>query len=698
MGKIIKTICQMCYFYCGLDVTVEDGRILKVEGMREHPVNTGRLCVKGLASAQLVTDPQRLKTPLKRVGERGSGKWERVSWDEALDRIAEKMLAVRDQFGPEYVGYYRGQAPGWVTNYNYVMRFMNSWGSPNIFTHAHLCFAPRAMAHAHTFGSFPEPDYENTNCIVLFGYNPSYTSPVNYAPRIIWAKERGAKLIVVDPRFTNTAAKADLFLQPRPGTTGALTLAVIQAVIEEGLYDADFIDRWTVGFGQLREFVQAYTPEEVESITWVPAEKIREAARMMATTKPAVVVDGNGLDQHTNTVQTVRTTSILRSLIRTVDEPGGSIMMPALPFVDVQRRGARTAEFNQKAVVQYPLYYGQGLTLTGVEMTDSIATGEPYPVKALIVQGGDPVAVLAETNTVRETLKQTELLVVHDLYHSATAQIADIVLPAASFLERDLVLQYRYRPFADGNLIAMQNQCVPPVGESKSDLDLIFALARRTGMTELFPWEKVTDAFDWELESNGISVAWLREHPGGYARRYKPEELYRKYERQGFLTPSKKIEFVASRFADVGLDSLPTFVEPAASPLSSPELAEKYPLVCSTGLKLGIHTHTQFRTLSWIREIEPDPFAEIHPRTAAGLGIEDGDWMIVESPKGSIRVRARVRATLHPRVIMVAHGYGEPYAGDRDLTSVINSEKERDPLAGATGTRSFLCAVRKVEA
>jgi anaerobic selenocysteine-containing dehydrogenase len=314
-------------------------------------------------------------------------------------------------------------------------------------------------------------------------------------------------------------------------------------------------------------------------------------------------------------------------------------------------------------------------------MTDSIATGEPYPVKALIVQGGDPVAVLAETNTVRETLKQTELLVVHDLYHSATAQIADIVLPAASFLERDLVLQYRYRPFADGNLIAMQNQCVPPVGESKSDLDFIFALARRAGMTELFPWETVTDAFDWELGPNGISVAWLREHPGGYARRYKPDELYRKYERQGFLTPSKKIEFVASRFADVGLDSLPTFVEPAASPLTSPELAEKYPLICSTGLKLGIHTHTQFRTLSWIREIEPDPFAEIHPRTAAGLGIEDGDWMIVESPKGSIRVRARVRATLHPRVIMVAHGYGEPYAGDRDLPSVINSEKERDRLS-----------------
>ncbi|MGC8839166.1 MAG: molybdopterin-dependent oxidoreductase, partial [Anaerolineae bacterium] len=201
MSRIVKTICQMCYFYCGLDVTVEDGRILKVEGMREHPVNQGRLCAKGIASQQLVTDPRRLKTPLRRVGERGSGRWEQISWDQALDEIAEKLLAIREEFGPEYVGYYRGQAPGWVTNYNYVIRFMNSWGSPNLFTHAHLCFTPRALAHAATFGGFPEPDYERANCIVLFGYNPVYTSPVNYAPRIIWARERGAKLIVVDPRF-----------------------------------------------------------------------------------------------------------------------------------------------------------------------------------------------------------------------------------------------------------------------------------------------------------------------------------------------------------------------------------------------------------------------------------------------------------------------------------------------------------------
>jgi anaerobic selenocysteine-containing dehydrogenase len=697
MKQVVKTICQMCYFYCGLDVTVEDGRILKVEGMREHPSNKGRLCAKGLSCAQLVTDPNRLKTPIRRKGERGSGKWEPISWDQALDEIGEKLLSIRDKFGPEYVGYYRGQGPGWVTNFNYVHRFMNAWGSPNLSTPANLCFVPRMIAHTATFGPFPEPDYERSKCIMLIGYNPVFSSPVNYAPRIFWAKRRGAKLIVMDPRFTNTASKADLYLQNRPGTTGALVLAMIQVIIEEGLYDSEFVDQWTIGFDRLEEFVQDYTPEKVEDTTWVSGDKIREAARMIATIKPAVVVDGNGLDQHTNTVQTVRTTSILRSLIRTVDEPGGSIMVPLLPSMDVRMQSSQPPDFMDKSVCTYPLFAKPGFSLASTEMTDSLATQKPYGLKAVIVQGGEPAGVLSETKKVCEALKKSDLLVVHDLFHTATGQFADIVLPAASFLERDLILSYRYRPWADGNLICMQNQCVPPVGESKSDLDFIIALARRLGLEEHFPWEKATDAFDWELEANNISVGYLREHPGGYIKKYPPEEIYRKYEKNGFPTPSKKIELVSSLFAEYGQDPLPTFVEPALSPESRPDLTEEYPLICSASLKLGIHTHTQFRTLPWIREIEPEPFCEIHPHTASEAGIADGDWMFVESPNGSIRVRARLRFTVHPSMVVVSHGYGQPYAGNYDLDNLITSDKGRDPIAGATGNRALLCKVKKAE-
>ncbi len=698
MERVVKTICQMCYFYCGLDVTVRDGQIIKVEGMKEHPGSKGRLCPRGLACPQLVSDPNRLRTPMKRVGERGSGQWEPISWPDAIGLIAEKMLGIKQEFGPHYCGYYRGQAPGWVTNFNYVWRLMNSWGSPNLFTHSHLCFVPRALAHGATFGRFPEPDYENTNCILLVGYNPVNTSPVNYAARIFWAKQRGAKLIVCDPRFTNTASKADLFLQERPGTTGALLLAMIQVIIAEELYDAEFVEKWTVGFDRLKEFIGQYTPERAEEITWVPADKIRLAARMVAQTKPAVVVDGNGLDQHTNTVQTVRATSILRALIGSLDAPGGSVMMPGLPFVDVQRRGSQPKDFYDRSVSKYPLYAAGGFGLTGVDLTDSLMTGEPFAIRSLIVQGGDPVAVLSDTKTVVEALSRLDFLVVHDPYHTATAEIADLVLPAASFLERDLVLNYRYRPAANCNLIAMQNQCVEPVGDSKTDLEFIFELAKQLGLEEHFPWAKATDAFDWELEPNGISVQWLRENPGGYKVEYPPEKLYRKYEEEGFVsTPSRKVELYSQIFAEKGMDPLPTYEEPYPGRGPSPELNREFPLVCSAGLKLGLHTHTQFRSLPWIRAKEPEPFSEIHPDTAREFGIENGQWMRITSPIGSLKVKARVCRRMHPRVVSVTHGYGEPYAGGKELCNEITSQAGRDPIAGCTGNRSFMCKVEKAE-
>lgn len=697
MKRIVPTICQMCYYYCGLQVTVEDDRIVKVEGLREHPVSHGHLCVRGLTAGQLVDDPARIKTPLIRDGERGSGKWKRITWDEALDTIASNLIDIRDKLGPEYVGFFRGHAPGWVTNYNYVHRFINSWGTPNLFIPAHLCFTPRAVAHVATFGSYPEPDFERSNCIMLLGYNPVNTSTVNYAARIVWAKERGAKLIVVDPRFTNTAAKAGLFLQPRPGTIGALVLSMINVLIREELFDADFVEKWTVGFDRIKELVKDYPPERAEAITWVPAEKIVQAVHLLVRNSPSVIVDGNGLDQQTNVVQTVRATSVLRSLLRTVDEPGGSILMPSLPFIDVQLRGSRTKEFLEKAVLQYPLFFRAGNSMTGVELTDSLSMGKPYKIQTLIVQGGNPVSVMSDTNAVRNILKELGLIVVHDLYLTATAQIADIVLPAASFLERDLVLYYRYRPFADGNLICMQNCCLPPVGESKSDIDFIFALAKRVGLDEYFPWSSAVEAFDWELEPNHIDVEWLRGHPEGFVKRYTPQELYRKYEKQGFHTPSKKIELVSSVFQDHGYDPVPTYKEPSSSPVDEPELAERYPFICSLGIKLGIHTHTQFRSMPSIRKLEPDPFGEIHPSTAAALGIEDGDWMVIETPKGAIRVRARITEAVHPKVIMGTFGYGEPYADKHDLTNTITDEENRDPICGTTNNRAFMCNVRKAQ-
>ena len=690
MPDVIHTICQMCYFYCGIQVTVDGGRILRIDGQRNHPVNHGRLCAKALAAAQLATDPNRLKTPLRRIGDRGENNWQEISWKQAIEEIAQQMATFKQRHGAETMGFYRGHAPGWVTNYNYVLRLMNAWGSSSVFTHANLCFLPRAIAHSATFGGFPEPDYDQARAILLIGYNPVSTSPVNYAPRIIWAKERGAKLIVIDPRFTHTAAKADLFLQPRPGTTGPLVLAMIQTIIDRGWYDDGFIRQWTVGFERLKRFVRDYRPQEVAATTWVPAETIVEAARIIATVKPALVVDGNGLDQQPDTVQTVRTTSILRGLIRSVDEPGGSVLIPPLPAEDVALRGSRTPDLDEPEWKQYPLYFNLGQTMGGTELTDAIAATGQRRLRGLIVQGGNPASVLSQSATVRQRLKELDFLVVHDLYPTATARLADIVLPAASFLERDLVLHYRYRPFVDGNLVAMQNRCVPPVGQSRPDIDFLFALARGLGLREIFPWEDAIQAFDWELAYLGIDTQWLREHPEGFIRRFDPGTHFQKYRQTGFATPSGKIEFYSSLLEAKGLDPLPVFADPG-------EPTDDYPFICSAGLKLGVHTHTQFHSLPWIREMEPGPFAEIHPRTAARLDIADGDRVRILSPSGAVTVQARVRATVHPRVVMVTFGYGEPYAGLADPVNAITSEKTRDPFSGATNNRSFPVDIQKVE-
>jgi len=280
--KTVKTICQMCYFYCGLNVTCEDGRILHIEGMKEHPVNRGTICPKGLASQQLVTDPHRLTRPLRRVGPRGSGEWEEISWNEALDLLAERIEKTRDEYGPAALAYHRGHAPGWVTTMNYVTRFMNTFGSPNLLTHAHLCFTPRAIAHVATYGAVPEADFDRAKCILLWGFNPVYTSLTNYARRIMDAKARGAKLIVVDPCFTKTAAKADLWLQPQPGTDLQLALGMNKVIVEEGLYDKEFVRDWTVGFNELKDYLATIDLDVVAQITGVPMERFARAARMFA--------------------------------------------------------------------------------------------------------------------------------------------------------------------------------------------------------------------------------------------------------------------------------------------------------------------------------------------------------------------------------------------------------------------------------
>ena len=683
----INTICQNCYFYCGLRVLRDGDRVVHIEGLPEHPVNRGAICPKGLAAQQLVTDPKRLRSPMRRVGARGSGRWEKISWDEALDLLASRMAEAKASFGAESVVYHRGHGPGWVTTMNYVVRFMSVFGSPNLVTHAHLCFAPRAIAHSATYGGVPEPDFDRAKCIVLWAFNPVYTSLTNYARRIVAAKARGTKLIVVDPRFTPTAAKADLWLQPEPGTDVALAMGVVKILIEEKLYHADFVRNHTVGFEELAERVRQIELADVAAITGISERRIREAARLIGESGPCCAVkDGNGLDQHVNVVQSVRAVVLISALTGGVNAEGGGVLVPPLPRVDLKLRGHREGDWEKQSLSTHPLYYGMGSALHDEELLAGLEADDPYRVSVLFVQGGSLLAANSNTARTRRLLEKIDFIAMHDLYETATAQVADLILPAAGFLERELLLYYRYRPSARVNMIALQQQVVPPVGESWSDLDLIFELARRLDMRDDFPWETVEEAFDWELEPVGISLDYLREHPEGYQKHYKPEELYWTHGRTKFKTPSGKVELYSSRLGSFGADPIPP-IERLPDVL---QVTPAYPLLCGTGLKLGIHTHTQFRTLPWIRDLEPDPFVEIHPRTATAACVGDGDVVRVQSAWGSVPAVTRITEAVAEGTVMLAYGYGQLYADSQwcsanDLTpdgSVVS-----DPLSGATSNR-----------
>jgi anaerobic selenocysteine-containing dehydrogenase len=693
--ETVNTICHMCEVVCGMRAYVESGRLVKVEGIPNHVASHGGLCSKGLCAVEYEYDPKRLTTPLERTGERDEGKWQEISWDRALGIISGKLKEFKERFGAESVVWYRGSGPGWGSNWSYVKRFMSVFGSPNIASHDHLCYTPRAIATGCTYGFYPAPDYENANLIVLWGYNPGDTHIPDVARRILDAIERGARLLVIDPRFNNLASKAHLFVQPRPGTDGALALGILNYIVQEGLYNKEFIRKWVHGFDKFSDFIQEYPLEKVSEITWVPIRTIKQAANMCATIHPAVIQSENGIEQHTNVVQTMRAIAILQAITGNIDVLGGNIYLPHIGTRDLRLKEKLKETLKEvESVSKHPLYYGWWGVSTP-EVLDAIETGKPYHIKAMIVQGGAIVTVSSNSMKVKKILNKVDFIVVHEQYMTATAMMADLVLPAATFLEHTHIrTESDSIPNVNTQVVALADKVVEPLGDCWSDPKFIFELARRLGYEEYFPWRDDEEAINYELEPLGLTVQKLRENPEGIAIMYSSSKMYRTYEKNGFKTPTGKVEFYSENFAKYGYDPLPLFKEPAESPYSRPDLYEEYPLICNTGLKLTQFTHTRFRTLRSLNRIHPDPFVEIHPHTASRLDINEGDWVFVESARGRIRVKAKPTLRVHPRVVFVTHGWGQPYAHGENV-NILTDDEPRCPISAATGNRSVLCKVYK---
>ncbi|MEE8541651.1 MAG: molybdopterin-dependent oxidoreductase [Desulfobacterales bacterium] len=479
---VVRSHCRMCHGGCGVLVYLKGGKVEKIAGDPDCPINHGTLCSKGIASPQLAYHPDRLTYPVQRIGPKGSGKWERISWDEALNTIAKRILNYKEKHGAESIvmGYGTGRE-----NEAAIYRFANILGTPNVLTAGHFCYGPRIATSIITCGSNPIVDYENNpRCIMVWGNNLVISNPDCYKGEpFSECVKKGAKIIAVDPRFTRIAARADVWLQLRPGTDMALALGMLYVIVNEKLYDREFVANHVYGWDAFVERVNEYPLDRVAEITWVPQEKIIRAARLFATTKPAAIQWGVAIEQQINCADNNRTLMALMAITGNIDIPGGQVLFDPPKIRNVGQFGAHRMLPHEQAAKRLG---GERFRLAGNFaiinpkcVWDAILKKEPYPVKMLFLISSNPVMTRANAKEVYRALEEVEFMAVADFFLTPTAELADIVLPAATWLEMDYIGDFWKR---HGYLLPRRK--VIQVGECRSDHDMLNDLAHRVGQEE----------------------------------------------------------------------------------------------------------------------------------------------------------------------------------------------------------------------
>jgi len=787
--KQVRGYCALCTAHCATVATVNKGRIVSLDADHDHP-NGGVICIKGKSAPELVYHPDRLNYPLKRTRPKSDPNpgWQRVSWDEALDDIAQRLLSLRERHGARSLALAKGTRSGTSVDdvERWLGRFLYLYGSPNWVSTTHVCNWHKDTAFSYTFGSnLPTPDLAHSRTFLLWGHNPSMTSLV-LAHDIVAARDRGMKTVVVDPRRVGIGSNADLLLQPRPGSDGALAFALIHCFMEESWYDASFARHWTNGpfllhretdklvteaeivkggsferflvwdelknqlvvydpasgagerdgiqpslFGQrslrvqgnreipcvpvfqrLSEIAAAFAPEKSEQITRVPAEKVWQTALMLAHNRPVSMYMWNGLGQHTNATQTSRAIAALYALLGDFDRKGGNVIFPRTPINNVEGKNFLSKEMAAQRIGREKKPLGPPSkpgNCAAYDIYTAILEERPYPIKSLLTFGTNLVMSNADPQRGRDALTALDFSVATELFMTPTAELSDYVLPATSFLEMaNLATAFDHRPAGKVHL-QYRPAVVEPLGERRSDTWIVFQLARRMGFGKQF-WEGDIDAgYSYELEPTGLTLDQLRNSKGGISLSESP--AYEKYAQRnpqgiarGFATPSKKVELYCHTFAAHGYPALPEYVEPALSPVSRPDIAADYPLLL-TNAKFTTFLHSQQRALSSLRKAAPEPCAEIHPETALRYGIKDKGWFSLETPSGSIKIKARLTTNILPGIVCCQHGWWQgcrelelpgyaPYESDGANAAILIGTDLADPISGSLPHRSYLCRIR----
>jgi anaerobic selenocysteine-containing dehydrogenase len=732
--------------------------------------------------------PDRLRAVLEALDAPEFARLDRREAPEAsLDDIAKNLLTIRDRYGAQAMALGKGTKSGTSVDdvERWLGRFLYLYGSPNWVSTTHVCNWHKDTGFSFTFGTtIQTPDLAHSRTFLLWGHNPSSTSLI-LAHDIVEARRRGMKTVVVDPRRIGIGAGADMLLQVRPGTDGALALALIHCLIEESWYDVDFVRRWTNGmflinsatgaviteadlsaagsanrfivwdeasdqpaiydpdtgvyardgvrpalfgtrtlkgkngtelicqpvFDRLGEIAAAFAPEKSEKITWVPAEKVWQTALMLAHNRPLSMYMWNGLGQHTNATQTSRAIASLYALLGDFDRQGGNVAFPKVPINDVggkeflPKEAAAIRVGRERKPLGPPASPGN---CTAYDIFTAILEERPYPIKAFLAFGCNPVLSNADSQQARAALRKLDFGVAMDLFMTPTAELCDYVLPATSFLEMaNITTAFEHRPAGKTHL-QYRAAVVEPLHERRSDTWILFELARRMGMSEQFFDGNIEAGYAYELAPTGITLDQLKNTPGGISR--PAQVTYEKHSKpnkdgsaRGFGTPSKRVELYSHKFAAHGYPAMPEYVEPALSPVSKPAIAADFPLVL-TNAKITSFVHSQQRALTSLRKSAPEPSADIHPETAVKYGIKNKEWMIVETPKGAIKVKAHVTPIIIAGVVCVQHGWWQackelelpgydPFERNGANPGTLIGTDLADPISGSLPHRSYLCRI-----
>ena len=725
MKTQVRTYCGLCHPRCGLVLDIENGRAVRAHGDKDHPVTRGLVCPRSQLMIEHLYHPDRINHPLKRIGPRGSGQWQRIGWDQALDEAAGALDALRKRYGAETLAFTHGTSRTYHWD---ERRFNNLFGTPNICGANNICMCPSQAVEYATYGGFSWGDMRHSRCVVIWGYAPSKSNLSDWAG-LMQAKKHGVKVIVVDPRRIPEAEIADMWLAVRPGTDVALMLGWIRIIIEEGLYDAGFVERWTVGFDELKVAVAAYTPARVAAITWLDEEEIVASARLYASTKPATLTWGFGTDkQGVNATQTARARAILRAICGNLDvqggeplgwvEPVGSIISEAElelnealpPEQRAKQLGADRYPFfgypgwemnlanNRKLPKGYmqPSMAGISCVAHAHNVFAAMLSGKPYPVRAAISVASNPLLSLPDPKRTHAALKSLDLYIVHEYYMTPSAALADYVFPACSTVETSQL-------WHSMDFCVACPRGVEPLFERRNSYDFWRGLGIRLGQAEYWPWQTVDEVWDYCLAPVGLSFAELAAQNGIFGRRE-----YRRYEQLGFGTPSGKVELRSQIFAELGAEPLPVYREMPHSPAGNPELYAEYPLVFITGSRFMPMYHSEQRQLASARNRHPDPLVLLHPETAQEMNMEEGEWIRISTPQGSIRMRLRLSERIDPRMVDLEHGWWFPEwpEAEPELFDVFSSNANIlcpdspefcSPEIGSWPHSALLCRVDKIE-